>query len=205
MKATLAQLCFRGIVLFTTGVFFTLILSLLQIQRNLPLLKLPITFSVLYSPWWVPAISGTASAIVGLLYPCLDQKLGEHQFYEQEWSNVIRCVGVFIGINHAIAKINFTSNLQLSLSLTVLSIGLWWWFDRTTSGLGLGVSIAVIATFITQMLVYHGVCNYTEHDFLYIRAWLPCVLFCGGITVGNIGRQLAVDDFIDSERKRHRE
>ncbi|XP_076349120.1 insulin-induced gene 2 protein-like isoform X2 [Tachypleus tridentatus] len=156
MKAKLAQLCFRGIVLFTTGVFFALILSLLQIQRNLPMLKLPITFSVLYSPWWVPAISGMASAIVGLLYPCLDQKLGKHQFYEQEWSNVIRCVGVFIGINHAIA-----------------------------------------VSFITLV--------YTEHDFLYIRAWLPCVLFCGGITVGNIGRQLAVDDFIDCETKRHRE
>ncbi|XP_076327539.1 insulin-induced gene 2 protein-like [Tachypleus tridentatus] len=205
MRATMAQLCFRGIVLFTTGVFFALMLNFLQIQRLLPALKLPFTSTILYSPWWVPFICGTASAAVGLIYPCVDQKLGENQLYKQEWSSVMRCVAVFVGINHASAKIDFSSNLQLSLSLAVLSVGLWWWFDRTRSGFGLGVSIAVIATFVTQMLVYHGVYNYTERDFLYIRSWLPCVFFSGGITIGNIGRQLAVHDSIDLESKRHLE
>lgn len=34
--------------------------------------------------------------------------------------------------------------------------------------------------------------RYTEPDFLFVRSWLPCIFFSGGITMGNIGRQLAV-------------
>lgn len=26
----------------------------------------------------------------------------------------------------------------------------------------------------------------------YVRSWLPCIFFSGGVTVGNIGRQLAM-------------
>ena len=33
--------------------------------------------------------------------------------------------------------------------------------------------------------------RYTEPDFLFVRSWLPCVFFSGGVTMGNIGRQLA--------------
>lgn len=35
-------------------------------------------------------------------------------------------------------------------------------------------------------------CRYTSPDFLYVRSWLPCIFFAGGITMGNIGRQLAM-------------
>ena len=47
--------------------------------------------------------------------------------------------------------------MQLSLTLAAMSIGLWWLFDRSRSGFGLGIGIAVLATFVTQLLVYHGV------------------------------------------------
>lgn len=43
------------------------------------------------------------SAFVGLLYPFLDQRLEEPLKYKGEWSNVMRCVAVFVGINHASA------------------------------------------------------------------------------------------------------
>lgn len=47
--------------------------------------------------------------------------------------------------------------------------------------------------------------RYTSPDFLYIRSWLPCIFFSGGVTVGNIGRQLAmvivVPSFSCFERK----
>ncbi|GAB1289488.1 Insulin-induced gene 1 protein [Apodemus speciosus] len=79
--------------------------------------------------------------------------------------------------------------------LTTLSLGLWWTFDRSRSGLGLGITIAFLATLITQFLVYNGVYQYTSPDFLYIRSWLPCIFFSGGVTVGNIGRQLAMPVF----------
>nr|KAF6277069.1 insulin induced protein 1 [Myotis myotis] len=89
-------------------------------------------------------------------------------------------------------KLDFANNVQLSLTLAALSLGLWWTFDRSRSGLGLGITIAFLATLITQLLVYNGVYQYTSPDFLYIRSWLPCIFFSGGVTVGNIGRQLAM-------------
>uniref|UniRef100_A0A674P893 Insulin-induced gene protein n=1 Tax=Takifugu rubripes TaxID=31033 RepID=A0A674P893_TAKRU len=111
---------------------------------------------------------------------------------------VMRCVAAFVGINHASAKVDFANNVQLSLTLAALSVGLWWTFDRSRSGFGLGVSIALLATLATQLLVYNGVFQYTSPDFLYIRSWLPCIFFAGVITMGNIGRQLALyeDKFI---------
>jgi Insulin-induced protein (INSIG) len=139
-----------------------------------------------------------------------------------------------------------------------MSIGLWWLFDRSRSGFGLGIGIAILATLVSQLLVYNGIyrldtdydelvwateakfihllsimlltiqcceelllifschaafcwvlfvvgyemlinfmspicfCRYTAPDFLYVRSWLPCIFFSGGITMGNIGRQLAL-------------
>lgn len=131
------------------------------------------------------------AVVIGLLYPFFDHQLGELQ-KKREWSSVMRCVAVFVGINHASAKIDFADNMQLSVSLAAMSIGLWWLFDRSRSGFGLGVVIAVLATVVTQLLVYNGVYRYTEPDFLYIRSWLPCIFFSGCVTVGNIGRQLAL-------------
>ncbi|XP_014790419.1 insulin-induced gene 2 protein isoform X1 [Octopus bimaculoides] len=183
----------RGCVLFVTGVFFTLVLNLLQVQRQLSFPQEVIT-NLFSSTWWVPPTCGTAAAIIGLLYPCLDNKLGEPHTHRREWSSVMRCVAVFVGINHASAKIDFANNMQLSMTLAAMSIGLWWLFDRSRSGFGLGVGIAVLATFIAQLLVYNGVYRYTEPDFLFVRSWLPCVFFSGGVTMGNIGRQLAMYD-----------
>ncbi|KAI1242583.1 INSIG1 [Lamprotornis superbus] len=190
----------------------------------------------------------TRTPVVGLLYPCIDSHLGEPHKFKREWASVMRCIAVFVGINHASAvsfsscllpvlplcsanclppgsggdlerkggasgrgvlnrmpadlkrtvlniffqKLDFANNVQLSLTLAALSLGLWWTFDRSRSGLGLGITIAFVATLITQFLVYNGVYQYTSPDFLYIRSWLPCIFFSGGVTVGNIGRQLAM-------------
>lgn len=44
-----------------------------------------------------------SSAVVGLLYPCLDHHLGEPHKFKREWASVMRCIAVFVGINHASA------------------------------------------------------------------------------------------------------
>lgn len=44
-----------------------------------------------------------SSALIGLLYPCIDSRLGEPHKFKREWSSVMRCVAVFVGINHASA------------------------------------------------------------------------------------------------------
>ncbi|XP_012641706.2 insulin-induced gene 1 protein isoform X1 [Microcebus murinus] len=182
----------RSLVLFLVGVGLALVLNLLQIQRNVTLFPDEVMATVFSSAWWVPPCCGTAAAVVGLLYPCIDSRLGEPHKFKREWASVMRCIAVFVGINHASAKLDFANNVQLSLTLAALSLGLWWTFDRSRSGLGLGITIAFLATLITQFLVYNGVYQYTSPDFLYIRSWLPCIFFSGGVTVGNIGRQLAM-------------
>jgi len=53
-----------------------------------------------------------SSAIIGLLYPYFDHQLGESQCYKQEWSSVMRCIAVFVGINHASAV-----SLQVALRI----------------------------------------------------------------------------------------
>ncbi|XP_029444319.1 insulin-induced gene 1 protein [Rhinatrema bivittatum] len=182
----------RSLVLFAVGAFLALVLNLLQIQRNVTLFPEEVLATSFSSAWWVPPCCGTAAAVVGLLYPCIDSHLGEPHKFKREWASVMRCIAVFVGINHASAKLDFANNIQLSLTLAALSLGLWWTFDRSRSGLGLGITIAFIATLIAQFLVYNGVYQYTSPDFLYIRSWLPCIFFSGGVTVGNIGRQLAM-------------
>ncbi|KPP71594.1 insulin-induced protein 1-like [Scleropages formosus] len=153
----------------------------------------------------------SVAAFVGLLYPCIDSHLGEPHKFKREWASVMRCIAVFVGINHASAKLDFANNVQLSMTLAALSLGLWWTFDRSRSGFGLGITIAFFATLITQFLIYNGVyqlcvpprlfSRYTSPDFLYIRSWLPCIFFSGGVTVGNIGRQLAM--FVDGGTECH--
>nr|XP_056717376.1 insulin-induced gene 2 protein [Euleptes europaea] len=199
------NLVIRGIVLFLIGVFFALVLNLLQIQRNVTLFPPDVITSIFSSAWWVPLGCGTASAVIGLLYPCMDRHLGEPHKFTQEWSSVMRCVAAFVGINHASAKVDFANNIQLSLTLAALSIGLWWTFDRSPSGFGLGIGIAFLATLVTQLLVYNGVYQYTSPDFLYVRSWLPCIFFAGGITMGNIGRQLAMYEWKVVAENSHRD
>jgi len=48
-------------------------------------------------------VIGYCAAVIGLLYPYLDDILGEKQGRKQEWSSVMRCIAVFVGINHASA------------------------------------------------------------------------------------------------------
>ena len=44
------------------------------------------------------------SAFIGLLYPVFDERFGETPSDgKREWSSVMRCVAVFVGINHASA------------------------------------------------------------------------------------------------------
>ncbi|MEJ1269995.1 hypothetical protein NN561_000813 [Cricetulus griseus] len=86
----------RGVVLFFIGVFLALVLNLLQIQRNVTLFPPDVVTSIFSSAWWVPPCCGTASAVIGLLYPCIDRHLGEPHKFKREWSSVMRCVAVFV-------------------------------------------------------------------------------------------------------------
>ncbi|NWX39217.1 INSI1 protein, partial [Steatornis caripensis] len=182
----------RSVVLFVVGAFMALVLNLLQIQRNVTLFPDEVISTLFSSAWWVPPCCGTAAGEF-----LTSTKIQNHAFFQSEFSLVQFqqqdiCRLKRIVLNIFFQKLDFANNVQLSLTLAALSLGLWWTFDRSRSGLGLGITIAFVATLITQFLVYNGVYQYTSPDFLYIRSWLPCIFFSGGVTVGNIGRQLAM-------------
>uniref|UniRef100_H3B8S7 Insulin-induced gene protein n=1 Tax=Latimeria chalumnae TaxID=7897 RepID=H3B8S7_LATCH len=186
------NLLIRGVVLFSIGVFLALVLNLLQVQRNVTLFPPDVIASIFSSAWWVPLCCGTASVTVGLLQLAADTHCLFNQSFLLHFSSNFMCVCVCVSVNTGPKKVDFANNIQLSLTLAALSIGLWWTFDRSRSGFGLGIGIAFLATVVTQLLVYNGVYQYTSPDFLYVRSWLPCIFFAGGITMGNIGRQLAM-------------
>lgn len=191
----------RALILFFFGVFFSLVLNLLQVYREqLDEDRQPGKLDHFESSWWVLPACGMTASFVGLLYPFLDKRLDEPLIYKGEWSNVMRCVAVFVGINHASAKLEFSNNLHMSLTLAAMCIGLWWLFDRSKSGFVLGVCTAVLATVLTQFLVYQGIYKYSKADLMFLRSWLPSIFFSGGVTIGNIGRQLAMYD-TDKEKK----
>lgn len=193
MMAT-KRLLWRIFFLFLVGVFFSLMLDFFQIQYRLSAFERNLIGSVfMSSPWWVPAICGTAAVSVGLLYPCLDHKLGEETI-PHHWSDVMKCIALFVGINQASAKIELQSDWQPALSLVLLSVSLWWLCDRTQGGFGLSILTALVATLVAHFLVYYRIGRCSEKDLAFVRSWLPCVFFSGGITVGNIGRLLALDD-----------
>ncbi|KAL3201502.1 hypothetical protein MRX96_012545 [Rhipicephalus microplus] len=180
MTAT-KSLLWRVSFLFCVGVFFSLMLDFFQIQYRLSAFERNLIGSVfMSSPWWVPAICGTAAVSVGLLYPCLDHKLGEETI-PHHWSDVMKCIALFVGINQASAKIELQSDWQPALSLVLLSVA--------------------------HFLVYYRIGRCSEKDLAFVRSWLPCVFFSGGITVGNIGRLLALGESSDEPltSKKHQE
>eukprot|EP01137_Pigoraptor_chileana_P016247 Opistho-2@72923 len=185
-------------VLFGAGVFLSVLFNLLQTQHHVTQFP-PDVARILSSAWWIPVACGYATVLVGLAYPAVDAWLGQPHTFKRDWSSVMRCVGVFIGINYASAKLPFSTNVQLSCMLALMAIGLWWLFDRTIRGFALSLIVAACSTISVQLIVYFGLFRYTQPDFVGVRSWIPCVFFAAGVTFGCIGRQLAFDD--DSSRK----
>lgn len=101
------NLSIRASLLFITGCFFAVVINLLQVQNNITLFPADTswTYKLLYSVWWVPPSVGAGAAIIGIAYPCFDE-IHVFDLTKKEpigWSSVIRCVAVFVGINHASA------------------------------------------------------------------------------------------------------
>lgn len=54
----------RGVVLFLTGVFFALVLNLLQVQRQVTVFPPEVLASLFSSAWWIPPSCGTAAGML---------------------------------------------------------------------------------------------------------------------------------------------
>lgn len=83
--------------------------SLCTFQARTPVLGLMREYLWLTSTFLVSVCS---TAVVGLLYPCLDSHLGEPHKFKREWASVMRCIAVFVGINHA-SVVSFRERLAV--------------------------------------------------------------------------------------------
>lgn len=97
--------CIRALCLFIVGISISCVLHVMLIllelrrkvvyERNL--------LERLYSTmWWFAPSCGVASVTIGLVYPCMDSRLGQPHHLRTEWSSVVRCGAIFIGIIHAV-------------------------------------------------------------------------------------------------------
>ncbi|PAA78738.1 hypothetical protein BOX15_Mlig018729g1, partial [Macrostomum lignano] len=185
------HLALRVAMLFLFGVGVSLLINLMQAQKNQVLITSEMWLGMVKSGMWVPPACGLSAVAIGLLYPTVDRLLGDPTVAQRtDWSSVIRCAALFVGLNQAAAKIDFMSHAQLSLCLAAMSLGLWFYFDGSRSGLGLALVIALLAAAVNQMMICLDAYR-PSVDFVRVRAWLPCIFFSGSVTVGLAGRLLA--------------
>ncbi|KNC79487.1 hypothetical protein SARC_08120 [Sphaeroforma arctica JP610] len=178
----------RVAILYTFGVGLCLAFSLLMHQHRV------YTYYDVSASLFLVGCCGFAAVLVGLGYPYVDNQLGLPHKLNREWSSVVRCAGLLVGISYACAKLPNVTTTQLSVVVAFLALALWWLFDRSRHGLLLGVFFAFAGTVSGQLLAYSGLLWYTKPDFILVRSWFPSVLFSSAISFGSMGRQLAVTD-----------
>lgn len=95
----------RAVCLFILGISLSCVLNVMLI---LPELRRKVVYErdildrLYATTWWFTPSCGTASTLIGLIYPCIDSRLGERHHLRTDWSSVVRCAALFMGIAHAV-------------------------------------------------------------------------------------------------------
>lgn len=74
----------------------------------------------------------------------------------QDWNDVVRSVGAFVGIAFAIRKLPWQSTLQVSLTLALVNPALWYLLDRSKPGFTLSMLVGLTGTAIMLLLGQHA-------------------------------------------------
>ncbi|KAF2785912.1 hypothetical protein K505DRAFT_261043 [Melanomma pulvis-pyrius CBS 109.77] len=223
--------------LFLFGVVYGVIVSHLHDTRELAAVRVA---GVGRESWIYLAIWGLAGTVLGSLLPYVDlvwdaqdgerpgqeaelQKESESSLWEQ-WNEIVRSVGAFVGIAFAIRRLPWQSTLQLTLTLALVNPALWYILDRSRPGLSVSLMVtSVLTSFIflsnpdvlpspslpattnSTHLPSGARARVHEHqeelfagvvsyENLAVVTWVGSVLFCSCVCFGNIGRRLAVLD-----------
>ena len=108
MAPSVVNVFVRGIVLFILGAFIALVLFMFSVlpevrRKRIHAVDFGIVVNLFSTVWWIAPSSGTVAALVGIIYPCTDVRLGKPHKLQREWSSVAKCVVLFLGISHACA------------------------------------------------------------------------------------------------------
>ncbi|GME51837.1 INSIG domain-containing protein [Neofusicoccum parvum] len=74
----------------------------------------------------------------------------------QDWNDVVRSVGAFVGIAFAIRKLQWQSTLQISLTLALVNPALWYLLDRSKPGFTLSMLVGLTGTAVLLLLGQHA-------------------------------------------------
>jgi len=183
----------RGSVLFSWGCLASAILHLMRAAWQTRDGSLD-WLALLHWTCLVAPLVGLAAIVVGLAYPWLDLRLNSSPSGRRDWASVMRCLALFVGINHANSRFHFATDGELACTLALLSLALWWTFDRTSCGFALAALAAAVAHVVAYYLVMRIVFSHSETslELRRLKTWFPFVAFSAGITIGSVGRQLAV-------------
>ncbi|KAF2707120.1 hypothetical protein K504DRAFT_458576 [Pleomassaria siparia CBS 279.74] len=223
--------------LFLFGVVYGIIVSHLHDTRELAAVRVA---GIGRESWIYLASWGLAGMVLGSLLPYVDlvwdgdaevedtpsqgrenQDESESSLWEQ-WNDVARSFGAFVGIAFAIRRLPWQSTLQLTLTLALVNPALWYILDRSRTGISVSLTItSILTSFIflsnpdvlpspslpatTTNSTHVPSSNMHAHqeelfagvvsyENLAVVTWVGSVLFCSCVCFGNIGRRLAVLD-----------
>ncbi|KAK9759378.1 hypothetical protein K7432_017736 [Basidiobolus ranarum] len=181
----------RAFILFFIGFSFALINDQLDAQHNITQYPDPVTRLMVSTRTSV--LSGFLAVLLGTAYSWLDTYYSKstHMFYD-DWSNAIRSLGGFLGVNLAASKLSLSNTMELAGILALIAVGLWFFFDRTVHGFGIAFLSTVVGTLFIYAQVHYGVYHFTNPDFYGFRAAAPCLIYSSCICFGTLGRQIAI-------------
>nr|CAG8567851.1 9292_t:CDS:2 [Entrophospora candida] len=182
----------RFLALFLLGSLASFVVDHLLTQNNITQYPKDIA-KLIDTAAWIPLTCGFSAVLVGSLFPLADYLfMYKPNEFQREWSNVMRCIGGFIGVAYAATKLPWSSNYQVSCTLALISIVLWFLFDRTKHGFIMSTLFSSIGTIVMYILVSNGIYSFTHADFFGVRSWIPCILYSSCVCFGAVGRQLMI-------------
>lgn len=228
LKGYWLPLAGRATSLFIAGVLYGLLVTHLHDRQGIA----PARVHIDRSSWAYLAMWGAAGVALGEALPWLDtlwEEDDEDAIEEDQdrkalrglgsWNDVVRSVGVFVGIAYAIRKLPWQSTLQLSLTLALANPAVWYIIDRSPPGFLLSSLVSLAGTAFTlgifpalvpspspEQWRVHGTNGTTatpQNDELVlgvfsqesvgVATWIASVLFVSSVCFGNIGRRLAAE------------
>ncbi|CAG8648151.1 8553_t:CDS:2, partial [Ambispora leptoticha] len=147
----------RMLILFLLGSLTSFIIDHLLTQNHITQYPKDIV-KLVNTAAWIPPTCGFSAVLVGSMFPLADYWFQKKpQEFQREWSNVMRCLGGFIGVAYAATKLPWNSSSQVSLTLALISVVLWFLFDRTFHGFVMSVLFSSIGTGVMYVLVSCGI------------------------------------------------
>ena len=144
----------RTVAMFSVGILYGLLISHLHDRQQIA----PVKVNLDREKWSYLATWGGIGVLLGEALPYVDRlwRDDEEDAVEedadnrrrngQDWLNVVRSIGAFVGIAFAIRKLPWQSSLQLSLTLALANPAVWYWIDRSATGFIVSTVVAITGT-----------------------------------------------------------